>query len=99
MLAPVTIDDSGTTRTIRCRNASIWPPRWTRLGTLAELRSRFTPLEYERARTWELVCGLQAMDPEKCSKCPYALREDGTPHVPSLTAPTQYHRNRKVKGR
>ena len=87
MLKPITCDDRGTTRTISCTHARTWPPKWARLGTALELRAHFTQEEFERARTWETVCGLKAMDPEKCLRCPYALREDGKPLIPVLASP------------
>jgi hypothetical protein len=99
MLAPLTFDDDGTSRTITCRHARIWPPKWSRLGTSAQLRPHFTPQEYERAKTWENVCGLQAMDATKCLKCPHARKEDGTPVVPSLAMPAGVSQRRLPKVR
>lgn len=87
MLRPITCDDQGTERTISCKHARIWPPKWARLGSAHDLRGHFTAEEFERARTWEIVCGLQAMEPAKCLQCPHALNADGTPVVPVLTLP------------
>lgn len=99
MLAPLTFDDNGMTRTITCHHARIWPPKWSRLGTVAQLRSEFTPQEYERAKTWENVCGLQVMNATKCPMCPHARKEDGSYEVQKLAVPAgpSQRRLRKVQ--
>lgn len=94
MLDPVTIDDRGTERVIRCRHAETWPPYWSRFGTAEDMRGRFNVAEYERAKTWESVCGLQQMEPGKCARCPHALKEDGTPLLPDLSLPSSASQRR-----
>lgn len=70
MLKPITIKGAE----IQCQHAATWPPLWSRLGkTIADIRSRFSLDEYERAKTWEKVCGLQEMSPDKCPTCPFAI--------------------------
>jgi hypothetical protein len=98
MLAPLTYNDSGTERTITCLHARKWPPLWSRLGTATELRGEFASLqEYERAKTWENVCGLQAMSDAKCPKCPHARKEDGSPVIAPTGAPAGFSQRRRPK--
>ena len=71
---------------LECRNAAFWPP--LEIEHLAdsseELRFRVPDVVYQRIKTWEQVCGLLQMNPDKCLTCPYvvidgvAAQEPGT---------------------
>ncbi len=94
MLSP--IDVGG--KEIRCQHADVWPPGWARLGkTALELRVYFTTEEFERAKTWEKVCGLLQMDEGKCPTCPYAVLPDAPPprSVLSVKLHSKEHPSRK----
>lgn len=93
MLEPLEIkDNEGNTTTLTCRHKDVWPPGWSKSGQPVEaLRAQglLNAGQYERAKTWERVCGLQAMNASKCPTCPHALKENGLPVVspPRLVAP------------
>ena len=88
MLQPITITFQGADTVIRCKQAAVWPPHWAKFGTAEQLRGRLSLEEYERAKVWQSTCGLMAMAPETCVKCPLALRESsGKPLVPSRPDP------------
>ena len=59
---------------LSCANKE-WPPVKVLVygEDLEEIRPMVTPSEYHKLKTWEKVCGLTAMDPEKCPGCPYVL--------------------------
>jgi hypothetical protein len=103
MLKPITIPQGRKTRTVRCRHADVWPPGWSKSGRAVEdLRQEglLDAEQYERAKTWERVCGMQAMQADKCMQCPHALWENGLPVVPQATptAPgNPGHRKRRKK--
>lgn len=102
MLKPLDIVENNKPILIRCRHGDKWPPGWARSGQSAEaLRAQgfLKDEQFERARTWERVCGLMAMSPEKCPTCPYALQEDGLPMVASIgaVAPATYRRKGRKK--
>lgn len=90
-LDPLTLDSG---ETISCRHASIWPP--VRAVALQEsieaqrMAGDITNQEYERLRTWERVCGLAAMDPEKCTTCPYAIDDEGKQYIDNPRRPLPY---------
>ena len=87
MLSPITVDG----KELRCKHAKTWPPGWSKLGKSSdEVRYRFSDEEYERAKTWERVCGLKEMNPIKCPSCPFVLCNgaplvETTKFVPSVT--------------
>lgn len=87
MLAPLTVDG----KELRCKHSKSWPPGWSKLGHSAdEVRYRFSEEEYERAKTWERVCGLREMNEDKCPTCPFVLQlgvqpTEATKFVPSVT--------------
>ena len=62
--------------TLSCGNKS-WPPTKILVyGTdLEEIRPLVSLQEYHRLKTWEQVCGITSMDPEKCLKCPHVLKD------------------------
>lgn len=97
MLKPIVAAIQGVETSIGCRHAWQWPPHWSKFGTAEQLRGRFTPAEYERAKTWQGVCGLQEMSPTKCPTCPMAIRDDGTPVIPNTAMPIVSMR--RIKGR
>lgn len=103
MLSPIKVTVAGEEVEISCRHATVWPPGWSRLGvsaTALRAEGRFTAQQYERAKTWERVCGLPRMNSEKCPTCPHALGPDkepivpGTPKVPYHLQPPRGQRNR-----
>lgn len=94
MLKPIVIDGVGT---VHCKHSNIWPPHWAKFGTAQSLKWRFNNTQYERARTWETVCGLMEMEQSKCKTCPHALKEDNAPLVPSLAIPIVSQRRLKDK--
>ena len=99
-LRPLTYDVAGEgPRTLTCHHAKIWPPHWVRHGTAAELRTTFTTLDYERAKTWENVCGLTEMSPAKCPTCPWAVKEDGEFVVIPVVTPAPISQRRRPKAR
>lgn len=100
-LKPLLYDVPGEDRTITltCKHAATWPPHWHRFGTADQLREDFLPVDYERARTWERMCGLQEMNASKCPTCPSALKEDGQPAVPLLTVPAPISQRRRPRVR
>jgi hypothetical protein len=78
MLKPIQVLVGEVLHTFQCKHARMWPPLWSRKGaTAAEVRSTMEPEQYEKARTWEKVCGLQAMQEDKCLSCPYVIDETG----------------------
>lgn len=94
MLTPISVEG----KEIRCQHADTWPPGWARLGkTVSELRAYFTTEEYERAKTWEKVCGLRVMNAEKCPTCPHAVLPDALPpkSVLSVKLHSKNHPSRK----
>lgn len=99
MLKPILITVRGQEMEVSCLHAEIWPPGWSKTGIpLESLRDQghFTLGQYERAKTWARICGLQAMDESKCSTCPSALRPDKTPLVPPVPkAPMRLQRPRR----
>jgi len=74
--------------TLKCKHAEVWPPPHLHLipkplGLDVEyLRYRVPDEVYLRAKTWEGVCGLTAMNAERCVTCPHSLREGGKPSAP-----------------
>lgn len=80
---------------ITCCHADVWPPAWSKFGLPAVAwRDRFTTEQYERARTWETVCGLQEMSEARCPTCPHVRLLDGSSVRPSMRHP---HKTRKVR--
>ena len=82
MLQPVRIVFRGQEVVLSCRHAKSWPPAWAKLGLSPEFlldTRHFTPAQYERAKTWQRVCGLLEMDAAKCVSCPFSSGPDGTP--------------------
>ena len=92
MLKTIEVEELGRKVTLTCRHGDVWPPGWSKSGQTAEaLRAQgiLDSAQYERAKTWERVCGLQAMNESKCPTCPNALRENGLPVItpPTIVAP------------
>lgn len=93
LMKPLTLENG---HTLRCAHAKVWPPPHLHLipkvfGLDTEhLRFRVSNEVYLRAKTWEGVCGLTAMKPEKCLSCPHVLRENEEPRLPKSghTPPT-----------
>jgi hypothetical protein len=61
-----------------CSQAPFWPP--VEIEAYGEtsaqaLRYVVSDLIFQRIRTWEQVCGLMEMNPNKCLTCPYVLRD------------------------
>lgn len=85
LMKPLTLENG---HTLRCAHAKVWPPPHLHLipkvfGLDTEhLRFRVSNEVYLRAKTWEGVCGLTAMKPEKCLSCPHVLRENEEPRLP-----------------
>lgn len=100
MMTPILMNVGGEEVEVSCAQRRAWPPSWARLGATPEdMRSRFTPEQYERAKTWERVCGLLAMDASKCASCPMARLPSGKPVVPPAPkAPFRLERP-SMKGR
>lgn len=90
-LDPLVLDDD---ETITCRHARIWPPARAVLldESIEEQRAMgdITTEEYERLRTWQRVCGLKAMNAEKCPACPHAIDEDGKQYIDNPRRPLPY---------
>lgn len=103
MLKPIEIEEEGRKRTLRCRHSDVWPPGWSKSGQPVEaLRAQglLDAEQYERAKTWDRVCGLQAMNASKCPTCPNALRENGLPIVsaaPKVAPALTSQRKRRKK--
>lgn len=82
LMKPITLEDGST---LRCFHAKVWPPPHLHLipkvlGLDTEyLRNRIPNEIYLRVKTWEGVCGLTAMKPEKCLSCPHALHGEEQP--------------------
>lgn len=74
--------------TLRCKHEKVWPPPHLHLipkplGLDVEyLRFRVPDETYLRVKTWQGVCGLTAMNAERCGACPHALREGEKPLAP-----------------
>lgn len=101
MLSPITITLDEGPLVIQCKHARQWPPGWARSGQSADalrLQGRLEGARYERAKTWERVCGLMAMDEEKCPTCPHARGPDGQPVIPDPApmARVQTHSPKKM---
>ena len=83
LMKPLTLEDGDT---LRCFHAKVWPPPHLHLipkvlGLDTEyLRNRVPNDVYLRVKTWEGVCGLTAMNADKCSSCPHVLRGEEQPH-------------------
>lgn len=103
MLKPLEIEENGRKGTLRCRHSDAWPPGWSKSGrSVEELRAQglLDAEQYERAKTWERVCGLQEMSLSKCPSCPNALRENGLPvvsPVPKVAPALTSQRKRRKK--
>lgn len=73
---------------LRCAHEKIWPPPQLHLipkpyGTDVEyLRFRIPDEIYLKVKTWQGVCGLTQMEPQKCSSCPHLLRGSELPQPP-----------------
>lgn len=84
LMKPITLEDGGT---LRCSHAKVWPPPHLHLipkvfGLDTEyLRNRIPNEIYLRVKTWEGVCGLTVMKPEKCLSCPHVLRGEEQPQL------------------
>ncbi len=86
-LKPIQIPIQGIETTIVCKHKTIWPPMWAKMGYSAEsMRGDVEPVQYERARTWESVCGLMEMKGDKCATCPHATLENGKPLIATNTS-------------
>jgi hypothetical protein len=84
MLKPIEFEENGHKKTLSCRHSDVWPPGWSKSGQAVEaLRAQglLDAEQYERAKTWERVCGLHEMNASKCLGCPNAMRADGLPVV------------------
>jgi hypothetical protein len=63
---------------LHCKHRDQWPPAHARLdATPIALRQSgvIDEAKYQQLQTWEKVCGLKAMDADKCATCPLALVE------------------------
>ncbi len=82
LMKPLTLEDGNT---LRCAHAKVWPPPHLHLipkvlGLDTEyLRNRIPNEIYLRVKTWEGVCGLTAMNADKCPSCPHVLRGEEQP--------------------
>lgn len=82
LMKPLTLENGDT---LRCFHAKVWPPPHLHLipkvlGLDTEyLRFRVPNEVYLRVKTWEGVCGLTAMNAEKCASCPHVLRGEEQP--------------------
>ena len=85
MLKPIEIEEAGVKKIISCRHSDTWPPGWSRSGQSVEvLRAQglLDAEQYERAKTWDRVCGLQEMNASKCPTCVHAMHSNGLPTMP-----------------
>lgn len=84
-MKPLTLEHGDT---LRCKHEKVWPPPHLHLipealGLDVEyLRFRVPDETYLRVKTWQGVCGLTAMNAERCGACPHALREGEKPLAP-----------------
>ncbi len=82
LMKPLTENE---TVVLRCKHEKVWPPPHLHLipevlGLDVEyLRYRVPDETYLRVKTWQGVCGLTAMNAERCGACPHALREGEKP--------------------
>jgi len=81
-LKPITVETAdGEGVEIFCTHRNDWPPAHARLPDTADsLRASgaITETKYQQLQTWQRVCGLMAMDPEKCVTCKLALHKTPT---------------------
>ena len=64
---------------LACQNGKLWPPKEAWVGTEPDtIRASLGDTELARFRTWERVCGLLRMSPDKCQQCPLVII-DGVP--------------------
>jgi len=75
-MKPIAVVVHGQEVTIMCRHAGQWPPAHARLDeSFEKLRATgdIDDREYQRLKVWEGVCGLMAMEADKCGGCPHAM--------------------------
>ena len=62
--------------TLTCLYGAKWPPAEIEAyGSIAVASQYLTDPEILRLETYEKVCGLKEMSPDKCLKCPYVVRD------------------------
>lgn len=84
-LIPVMLN--GKPVTIGCAHWRNFPPQLAKLGRTAEqLRAQkmVTESQYHQYKTWESVCGIEAMEREKCLECPHVRTAEFRDHLPVL---------------
>lgn len=72
------VTEGGETFEIYCQYEEQWPPAHALIGESFEDQRAQGLLDestYERVKVWQRVCGLTAMDAEKCSGCEHAMVE------------------------
>lgn len=96
-MAPMTYEGSE----MRCAHAQFWPPIEVEVykKSAEELRYDVEDLTYQRIKTWEHVCGLLAMSPDKCPECPHVRRDGDAPkETPKAKAPPSVRLSRGSRG-
>lgn len=98
-MAPLTYGGSE----LRCANAQFWPPIEVDVyqKSAEELRHDVPDLTYQRIKTWEQVCGIMTMSPDKCPTCPHAIVDGSSTsaaEVPKPKAPPSVRLSRGSRG-
>lgn len=85
---------------LSCSNPG-WPPTKILVyGTnLEEIRPLVSPQEYHKLKTWQNVCGLTVMSPDKCPSCPHVLRDGVGGVTPGTGTRIQLGNNTPLRSR
>lgn len=77
-MKPLPVEVHGQEITLCCKHDREWPPIQALLEDSPEdLRAmkEIDESQYQRVKVWQRVCGLRAMNTDKCPTCPNAMVE------------------------